>query len=203
MDSARPVSKSSDDIQIFVGIAEQAESRPVGGHVVVNSTHAEVRFEPHVWMVDRLGERHHFWGHQFANVRGGGDGHQLIVVKKRTNGNIIRVCNRSMGTTVDTNDLIPLKPGPGNFIVATGLMAAVGIFPAMIAYISLFTSIREALNRAATYDLDLAWHFPIILVAVLGLSAWLMTKWVSGSHAKVEALAEQIDEAFAENGLYH
>ena len=191
----------TDALEIIVCVVERTESLPDGGHVAVNRTYADVRFVPHIWVMDRDGKTHHFVGDQFENVHGGESGHQLIVVRNRSSGNIIRVCNQTMGTTIDTKDLIPKEVGPGSFIIATCLITAIGILPVMVVYMSIFTPIGEAMSGGQIYRFDLGWHFPIVLVMVLALCAWLMSKWVSVSRAKVAALSKSVDDAFAEKGL--
>lgn len=195
---AQPKSGASQDLQITVGTVKATDSRAAGGTIERGATHANVHMTPVVWLEDGDGAEHAFEGSSFADARAD---HKLVVVRKRSNGKLIRMYNLTTQKTIDSNDLIPLKSGPNNYISGTLMLTIVGMLPAIVVYTAVVSFVRESILGRDPRSFDLASHFPYVAVLLVMFCFWLMTKLVARSRAKTKSLSDVVEEAVGQQGL--
>lgn len=190
-------SKVQHDIHITAGTVKATGTRATGGTIERGATHANIQVTPMVWLEDKDGAEHSFEGASFAEAR---EGHKLVVVRKRSSGKVIRVYNQATRTAIDSNDLVPLKSGPNNFISGTLMLALVGVFPAILAYVAVASFLRENILGRAPRSFDIGAHFPYVAILLLAFCVWLMTKLIARSQTKAKALSDVVDEAVRAQG---
>lgn len=188
--SSRPA--ELDDILITTGIVTATGTHATGGTIMNGATQAHLRLTPVVWLEDEDGVSHSFEGASFAAVC---EGHELVVVRKRSNAKVIRVYNQAALTAIDSADLIPLNAGPNNLLSGTLMLAILGILPAVLVYTAVAISLRETVLGRDPSTFSLEAHFPFLTILLLAFCFWLMKKLIARSRAKAAALSALVNSA--------
>lgn len=195
---AQPDRLTTPEIQLTAGIVIATDTRATGGTIERGQTHANIHVEPVVWLKDKNGTEHTFEGTSFNSAR---VGHELVVVRKRSDGKLIRVYNQATCKTTDSNDLIPLKSGPNNYIFGTLILTVIGMLPAVVVYMAIASFLRENILGRDPHTFDLGAHFPYVAILLAVFCCWLTIKLISRSHAKAKALSDLVDDTVRAQGL--
>lgn len=185
--------RAAPAFDIVQGTVTARDRQPTVGHIARGDTHALLTTEPEIWILDAAAKEHHFKGHQFDNAR---EGHVLIVVRKRKDGKVLRVCNQSTMTSFDAGDLVAPRGGAGGFIWSTIGLAGVLIVPTFIAWLAVVIGLREMLfGVGRNVEIDIGLHFRAFLALLLGGCAWLTVRMRASGQAAAKSLSADIDAA--------